>query len=232
MKRLIAAAAVLASLAPAAFAGQLTLFADSDFRGNQLTLNNNVTNLNDLGFNDRTSSIVVRSGTWQLCEHKDFGGYCAELRPGEYRTLSGFNDKISSVREVGYGALRRDAGDDRRGEYDRRGEREARRNDDRDGHSENDGGDYRGDRGRQGGNAVQMFAGPHFEGQQIGLSGNLRTLNDVGFNDRAGSLIIREGDWELCEHADFRGQCVVYGPGRYPFLGEMNNRISSMRRVR
>lgn len=226
MKRLIAAAAVLASLAPAAFAGQLTLFADSDFRGNQVTLSNNVTNLNDLGFNDRTSSIVVRSGTWQLCEHKDFGGYCAELRPGEYRTLSGFNDKISSVREVGNGERRRDAGDDRRGE------RDVRRNDDRAGHSGNDGGDYRGDRGRQGGDAVQMFAGPRFEGQQFGLSGNLRNLDDVGFNDRAGSLIIREGSWELCEHADFRGQCVVYGPGRYALLGEMNNRISSMRRVR
>jgi hypothetical protein len=220
MKRLIAAASVLASMTPAAFAGQLTLFADSDFRGNQITLSNNVINLNDLGFNDRISSIVVRSGTWQLCEHKDFGGYCAELRPGEYRTLSGFNDKISSVREVGYGERRRDAGDDRRGGYDR------------DGHSGNDSGDYRGDRGRQGGNAVQMFAGPRFEGQQFGLSGNLRTLNDVGFNDRTGSLIIREGNWEMCEHADFRGQCAVYGPGRYPFLGEMNNRISSMRRVR
>ena len=224
MKRLIAAAAVLASLAPAAFAGQLTLFTDNDFRGKRITLSNIVTNLDDVGFNDRTSSIVVRSGTWQLCEHKDFGGYCAELRPGEYRTLSGFNDKISSVREVGYGERRRDAGDDRRGEYDRRG--------DRDGHSGNDGGDYRGDRGWQGGNAVQMFAGPRFEGQQFGLSDTLRNLDDVGFNDRAVSLIIREGNWEICEHADFRGQCVVYGPGRYPSLGEMNNRISSMRRVR
>lgn len=222
MKRLIAAAAVLASLAPAAFAGQLTLFADNDFRGNQVTLSNTVTNLNDLGFNDRTSSIVVRSGTWQLCEHKDFGGYCAELRPGEYRSLEGFNDKISSVREVGSGERRRD---------DRRGERDVRRNDDRDGHSGNVG-EYRGDRGRQGGDAVQMFAGPRFEGQQFGLSGNVRTLDEVGFNDRAGSLIIREGNWELCEHAEFRGQCVVYGPGRYPFLGEMNNRISSLRRVR
>lgn len=226
MKRLIAAAAVLASLAPAAFAGQLTLFADNDFRGNQLTLSNPVNNLNDVGFNDRTSSIVVRSGTWQVCEHMNFGGYCVELRPGEYRSLPNFNDKISSVREVGYGDRGRDAGDARRGE------REVRRNDDHDGYRGNDGGDYRGDRGRQGGNAVQMFAGPRFEGQEIGLSDNVRSLTDVGFNDRAVSLIIREGSWELCEHSEFRGQCVVYGPGRYPFLGEMNNRISSMRRVR
>jgi hypothetical protein len=124
---------------------------------------------------------------------------------------------------VGNGARGRDAGDNRRGDYDRRGERDGRRN---------DGGDYRGDRGRQSGDAVQMFAGPRFEGQQFGLSGNQRNLDDVGFNDRAGSLIIREGSWELCEHADFRGPCVVYGPGRYALLGEMNNRISSMRRVR
>ncbi|HEU4372064.1 MAG TPA: beta/gamma crystallin-related protein [Telluria sp.] len=226
MKRLIAAAAVLAALAPAAFAGQLTLFADNDFRGNQVTLSSPVYNLNDLGFNDRTSSVVIRSGTWQLCEHKDFGGYCAELRPGQYRSLEGFNDKISSVREVGYGAGRRDAGDDRRGE------RDMRRNDDRDGRGGNDRGEYRGDRGRQGETAVQMFAGPRFEGQQFGLSGNLRTFEEIGFNDRASSLIIRDGTWEMCEHADFRGQCVVYGPGRYPSLGEMSNRISSMRRVR
>jgi hypothetical protein len=223
MKRLIAAAAVLASLAPAAFAGQLTLFADNDFRGNQVTLSNSVNNLNDMGFNDRTSSVVIRSGTWQLCEHKDFGGYCAELRPGQYRSREGFNDKISSVREVGYGE---------RGRDDRRGERDMRRNDDRDGRGGNDRGEYRGDRGRQGETAVQMFAGPRFEGQQFGLSGNLRTFEEIGFNDRASSLIIRDGTWEMCEHADFRGQCVVYGPGRYPSLGEMGNRISSMRRVR
>lgn len=220
MKRLIAAAAVVASLTPAAFAGQLTLFADNDFRGDQITLHNAVRNLQDAGFNDRTSSIVVRSGTWQLCEHMDFGGYCEELRPGQYRDLPHFNDRISSVREVG--------GDNRRGEYDRRGERDARRDE----YRANDGGAYRGYRGGQGGEAVQMFAGPGFEGQQVSLFGNLRTLNDIGFNDRAGSLIIREGSWEMCEHVDFGGQCVVYGPGRYPFLGGMNNRISSMRRVR
>jgi len=77
-----------------------------------------------------------------------------------------------------------------------------------------------------------MFSGPRFEGPAVSLSGDLRSLNDVGFNDRAGSIVIYEGRWEFCEHGDFRGQCVVFGPGRYPFLEGMNNRISSMRRVR
>jgi hypothetical protein len=232
MKRLIAAAAVLASLAPAAFAGQLTLFADHNFGGNQVTLQGDVPNLRDVGFNDRASSVIVRSGTWQICEHKDFGGYCAELTPGEYRELPRFNDSISSIREVrGHG---RDGGDGygRRDDY-RGGDGYGRRDDYRGG----DRGEYRGDgRGerdwRGGGQAVQLFAGPRFGGQEVGLSRDLHTLNDIGFNDRAGSIVIREGEWQFCEHADFRGQCVVMGPGRYAFLEQMNNRISSMRRVR
>jgi hypothetical protein len=236
MKRLIAAA-VLASLAPAAFAGQLTLFADHNFNGNQVTLEGDVPNLRDVGFNDRASSIIVRSGTWQICEHKDFGGYCAELTPGEYRELPRFNDSVSSIREVRGGGRWRDGDEARGGERGWRGDGYARRDDyrrdDRDGERDGERGGYIGDRDwRGGGEAVVLFAGQRFEGQEIGLSRDLRTLNDIGFNDRAGSLVIRKGQWQFCEHADFRGQCVVFGPGRYPFLEQLNNRISSMRRIR
>ena len=79
---------------------------------------------------------------------------------------------------------------------------------------------------------MELFAGPRFQGPNVALSGDVRSLDQVGFNDRAVSIIIREGRWEFCEHGDFRGQCVVFGPGRYPFLEGMNKRISSMRRVR
>src|SRR6476661_4045179 len=103
MKRLLAAAAVLATFAQAAFAGEITLFADNDFRGARVTVERDAYNLADIGFNDRASSLVVRSGVWQLCEHKDFGGYCAEFGPGEYRELSRFNDSISSAREISRG---------------------------------------------------------------------------------------------------------------------------------
>ncbi|UUZ50089.1 beta/gamma crystallin family protein [Massilia sp. B-10] len=60
----------------------------------------------------------------------------------------------------------------------------------------------------------------------------VRTLVDFDFNDRAGSLIVYSGQWEFCQHADFRGQCMVYGPGRYDRLGSLDNQISSIRRVR
>jgi hypothetical protein len=224
MKRLLAAAAVLATFAQAAFAGEITLFTDSNFRGPSVTINRDAYNLADIGFNDRASSIIVRSGVWQVCEDRDFGGYCAEFGPGEYRELPRFNDSISSLREVSRGGR----GDDRRGGPGWRGDREERR-DERRG-DWRDGRDERG--GPRGGDAVQLFSGQRFEGPAVSLSGDVRSLNDVGFNDRAGSIIIYEGRWEFCEHGDFRGQCVVYGPGRYPFLEGMNDRISSMRRVR
>jgi hypothetical protein len=222
MKRLLAAAAVLATFAQAAFAGEITLFTDNDFRGARVTINRDAYNLADIGFNDRASSLIVRSGVWQLCEHKDFGGYCAEFGPGEYRELPRFNDNISSAREISRDGRGYDR-DDRRGGPGWRGERDERRGDWRDGRDE---------RGGPRGEAVQLFSGQGFEGATVGLSGDIRALNEVGFNDRAGSIVINEGRWEFCEHGDFRGQCMVLGPGRYPALEGMNNRISSMRRVR
>ena len=221
MKRLLAAA-VLATFTHAAFAGELTLFSDSNFRGQRVVLDRDAPNLADVGFNDRASSVVVRSGTWMLCEHANFGGRCAEFGPGEYRELPGFNDAISSARQVdrgGQGRWRdRDRDDDRGHGYGYGNDRDHER------------GGWQG--GGRGGPDVVMFAGPSFQGQQVELSQDVRAMSDVGFNDRATSLIIREGRWEFCEHADFRGECVVLGPGRYDMLDRMNNRISSMRRVR
>jgi hypothetical protein len=212
MKRLLAAAAVLATFTHAAFAGELTLFSDSNFRGQRVTIDRDAPNLSDFDFNDRASSVVVGSGRWLLCEHANFGGRCAEFGPGEYRELPGFNDAISSARQIDRGG---------RGRW-----RDHDRDDDRD----HDRGGWRG--GDRGGPDVLMFAGPRFEGQPVELSQDMRSLSDVGFNDRATSIIIREGRWEFCEHADFRGECITLGPGRYEMLDRMNNRISSMRRVR
>jgi hypothetical protein len=213
MKRLLAAAAALATFTHAAAAGDLTLFSDSNFHGNRVTIDRDAPNLADFGFNDRASSAVVTSGRWLLCEHANFGGRCAEFGPGEYRELPGFNDAVSSARQIDR---------DDRGGRGRWRDRDHDRDHDRDGPR---GGD-------RGGPDVVMFAGPRFEGQQVDLSQDVRALNDVGFNDRATSIIIREGRWEFCEHADFRGECIVLGPGRYDVLDRMNNRISSMRRVR
>ena len=219
MKRLLAAAAVLATLTHAAFAGELTLFADSDFRGARVTLQARRARPAPVDFNDRVSSVVVRSGIWELCQDANFGGRCAQFGPGEYRALPGFNDAISSVREIARGG--RAAGATATATAGATtGATTPRRL--------RDGGDVA--RAAAPGRCCSPARASR--ARKSRWRSDVRSLNDVGFNDRAVSLIIREGRWEFCEHGDFRGQCVVYGPGRYPFLEGMNNRISSMRRVR
>ena len=126
MKRLLAAAAVLATFTHAAFAGELTLFSDSNFRGQRVTIDRDAASLGDFNFNDRASSVVIRSGTWLLCEHANFGGRCQELGPGEYRELPGFNDAISSARQL-------DRGRGRGRDHDRDDDRGGWRGDDRGG---------------------------------------------------------------------------------------------------
>jgi hypothetical protein len=62
----------------------------------------------------------------------------------------------------------------------------------------------------------------------------LRDLSRNGFNDRASSAVVDRGQWEVCEDANFRGQCMVLRRGSYESLGGMglNNRISSVRPVK
>lgn len=92
------AAAVLAAQASA----QITFFENERYDGRSYTTQNNVRNLQRQGLNDRASSAVVRSNSWEVCEDVRFGGRCVVLRPGQYPSLSamGLNDRISSVRIV------------------------------------------------------------------------------------------------------------------------------------
>jgi len=153
---------------------------------------------------------------------------------GEYPVLAGFNDMISSAREIGgradgHGRDERDGRNDRyernerseRYERNERNERAERRwgRDEERGHGH----------GRE---AIELFSQSGFSGARLGLHNEVRTLVDYDFNDQAGSIIVNEGRWELCEHADFGGRCIVLEPGRYEFLDNMNNRISSLRRIR
>jgi len=218
LHRLTCAAILVAVplLAATAHAGELTLYTHSNFAGPPLTLRGSTPDLEPLGFNDRASSVIVRSGTWQLCEHANFQGRCMLVERGEYPALDGFNDVISSVREVNGG------GRDDRGGRDERDDRGGRR------------GDRDDDRGYgQRREAIVLFSKSRFGGARLELHNNeVRTLDRYDFNDQAGSVIVNEGRWELCEHADFGGRCIVLEPGRYEFLDDMNNRISSLRRVR
>ena len=102
MTRALVALAVFASFGTAS-AAELTMFSQENFGGQRFVANDTVQNLANTGFNDRASSVVIRDGSWQLCDDAYFRGRCVTLRPGEYPSLRtiGLNNSISSAREIG-----------------------------------------------------------------------------------------------------------------------------------
>ncbi len=80
---------------------------------------------------------------------------------------------------------------------------------------------------------VTMYSRDDFAGMSFRSDGNIRNLRRVGFNDRASSIVIERGRWQLCEDAGFNGRCVVLGPGEYRSLWDMglDREVSSLRAV-
>ena len=239
LKRSITVALLMGAswLAQAAHAGELSLFSQPGFSGREITFNAPVRDLSRVGFNDRASSLVVHSGRWQVCEYPDFRGQCVYLDRGEYGDLRQLGDRISSVREVG--AARGGWDQDRRQDWD--GDRygrwdQDRRYDDRNDRRydrDYDGRDERYGDQRYQGPAIELYRKAEFRSDRRDLNEPvLRDFGVIGFHDKTQSMVIRYGQWEFCEHPDFRGRCQVYGPGRYAHLGDMSSKFSSMRRVR
>jgi uncharacterized protein YcfJ len=83
-------------------AAEITFYERQGFEGRSFTTNKQIANFERFGFNDRASSVVVRSERWEICEDVRFRGRCVVLRPGQYPSLAamGLNDRVSSVRTV------------------------------------------------------------------------------------------------------------------------------------
>ncbi|MDB5880875.1 MAG: hypothetical protein JWP43_753 [Ramlibacter sp.] len=78
---------------------------------------------------------------------------------------------------------------------------------------------------------ITFYEGEGFRGRAFTTNERVWNLERNGFNDRASSIVIDRGRWEVCEHARFEGRCMVLRRGSYPSLREMgmNNVISSVR---
>lgn len=81
--------------------GAVTLYTDSYERGASLGLNKGVSDLSRYRFNDNISSLQIRSGKWEVCEHANYKGRCQIVDASTDR-LNGIrlNDNISSIRPV------------------------------------------------------------------------------------------------------------------------------------
>ncbi len=80
---------------------------------------------------------------------------------------------------------------------------------------------------------ITMYRYENFGGPNLRATNSISNLSDSGFNDRASSVRIRGGSWQLCADAYYRGQCVTLQPGDYASLGAMGlaNAVSSLREI-
>ncbi len=178
------------ALGGVASAAEITLWEGPGFRGHSYSSNRTIANFGDVGFNDRASSIVIRSGSWQLCSDAYFRGRCVTLAAGKYPSLAsmGLENSVSSVREL----------------PDRLGGGASRAR-------------------------VVLFDGANFSGRTYDVTGPVANFEPLGYNDRARSMIVQDGTWELCRDSQFGGYCRRFGPGRYANLGSLSGQVSSMR---
>ena len=107
MKLKIAMGVATLALATQAMA-QITFYEGEGFRGRTFVASRAIPNMQRFGFNDRASSVIVKGGSWEVCENVNFSGRCVIMLPGNYPSLNsaGLNYRFSSVRAAdGYARL-------------------------------------------------------------------------------------------------------------------------------
>ncbi|HEX7328345.1 MAG TPA: beta/gamma crystallin-related protein [Casimicrobiaceae bacterium] len=212
-------ASLLAFAPPAAALAQgITFYEGTDFQGRTFSLDGPFADFGNTGFNDRASSAIINSGTWQVCSDAHFQGRCVTLERGQYPDLGsmGFGNNISSARPLGYGQPEPS--------------------------------------GSAPPNAAPPYAPPYAappyaapapgqrapvvlfddfqqRGAQFAAAGAVDSLDGTGFNDRARSMIVYAGRWQLCANAHYTGDCKVFEPGTYNSLGDLAAKLSSLRPV-
>ena len=80
---------------------------------------------------------------------------------------------------------------------------------------------------------ITLYEHDGFRGRAFTTGREVSNFERAGFNDRASSVIVEHGRWQVCDDARFRGHCVVLREGNYGSLRGMglNDRLSSVRPV-
>lgn len=81
---------------------------------------------------------------------------------------------------------------------------------------------------------ITLYENDGWRGRAVTTNAPVRDFSRSRFNDRAFSVVVSSGMWEVCEDVSFGGHCMVLRQGSYQSLQGMgmNDRISSVRPVR
>lgn len=210
---------------PGAGGGDIVLYEHPDFSGRWLALSEPERNLATRDFNDTVSAVEIRRGRWELCRHADFGGDCIVLGPGRHTLQRRVQDEISSLRPLGGRGWNGGGWGDDRGRDEGHGHhRDRDRDRGWDGGGGGSGGPHDGPR-----RSVLLFEAEAGQGRSVRIDDAVPNLRDLDFNDRATSIEVQDGRWELCADAGFGAPCQTYGPGRYRLPPALAGRVSSLR---
>ena len=207
-------------------AQDLELYDQPRFSGSRLRLQGDTPDVTAYGLGGRVASIIIQRGRWEFCTAVQYGGACITVGPGRYAEMPlALRGNLASVRRADGGpampampAPPPTAGV---------------------------GGALPGGPafGRppifgpvvpgagQVAEAIVLYEHSNCDGRALGLSAAAPHLGLRDFNDLASSVLIQRGRWQLCEHADYGGECLVLGPGRHVLSGRFNDVASSARPV-
>ena len=78
---------------------------------------------------------------------------------------------------------------------------------------------------------IDLYESESFQGRVYTTLQPVPDFRRSGLNDRASSVVVTGGRWEVCADTQFRGACTVLQPGSYPSMAALglNDRISSVR---
>ena len=78
---------------------------------------------------------------------------------------------------------------------------------------------------------ITFYEHDGYRGRAFTADERVNNFAQHGFNDRASSVVVDRGRWEVCTDSNFNGTCVVLRQGSYESLGGLglNDRISSVR---
>ena len=80
---------------------------------------------------------------------------------------------------------------------------------------------------------IVLYEGEGYRGRSVVIDKDMRNLDRRGLGDKASSIVVERGRWEVCEQPRFQGRCAVLRRGNYPNLRGtgLEANISSIRRA-
>ncbi|HSH88683.1 MAG TPA: beta/gamma crystallin family protein [Ramlibacter sp.] len=80
---------------------------------------------------------------------------------------------------------------------------------------------------------IVLYEREGFRGRSVVVDKDMRNLDRRGLGDKANSIVVERGRWEVCEQPRFQGRCAVLRRGNYPNLRGtgLEANISSIRKA-